>query len=188
LVENEEKYLWCLNTNGPALLELVEMSADRPLTVTERADFMRWANTAAETFRRDAISGTECRPNRHAVVECLRLALSDPQQAAARLIQCTDASPNPEQEYHPPPCYHSALRVMECLWPALWAPSVAWTPPSDAVRWARRMYESRNFTDLPILADLLEDAGCPDRFLLDHCRNYPEHFRGCAALDRLLVR
>lgn len=44
------------------------------------------------------------------------------------------------------------------------------------------------FDRLPILADALEDAGCPDRPLLDHLRHGTNHRRGCWALDLLLGR
>jgi hypothetical protein len=37
-----------------------------------------------------------------------------------------------------------------------------------------------------VLADALEDAGCTDRSLLDHCREPAEHFRGCWLVDLLL--
>jgi hypothetical protein len=30
------------------------------------------------------------------------------------------------------------------------------------------IYEERSFTDLPVLADALEDAGCADAVILDH--------------------
>jgi hypothetical protein len=51
---------------------------------------------------------------------------------------------------------------------------------------ARRIYEERVFHDMPILADALEDAGCTDAALLDHCRAGVEHVRGCWAVDVLL--
>ncbi len=51
---------------------------------------------------------------------------------------------------------------------------------------ARAIYESRRFSDLPILADALEEAGCTDTALLDHCRQLSEHVRGCWVLDLLL--
>lgn len=42
---------------------------------------------------------------------------------------------------------------------------------------------------LPILADALQDAGCEDFGLLDHCRAENHvHRRGCWALDRVLER
>jgi hypothetical protein len=51
---------------------------------------------------------------------------------------------------------------------------------------ARRIYEERAFSDLPILADALEDAGCTDAAILDHCRSEGPHARGCWVLDLLL--
>jgi hypothetical protein len=53
---------------------------------------------------------------------------------------------------------------------------------------ARRMYDSRDFADLPILADALEDAGCSDPAVLDHCRRPGLHARGCWLIDSLLDR
>lgn len=188
-VEGEDKYLRLLNNDGRALLELVETSADRPLTATELADAIRWADAAAEDVLRRVGRSTIPRFGPEPF-EYLRLALGDPQQAAAQLIRYPAAVPDNEQWYpplfDPTLSYPSVLRVMECFWPVAWEPSLDWTPPPDAVRWARRIYEHRDFTDLPILADLLEDAGCPNRPLLDHSRCDQEQFRGCAALDRLL--
>ncbi len=51
---------------------------------------------------------------------------------------------------------------------------------------ARVIYEQRQFGDMPILADALEEAGCTNRDLLDHCRDGLEHYRGCWALDLVL--
>lgn len=53
---------------------------------------------------------------------------------------------------------------------------------------ARQMYESRDFNDMPILADALEDAGCTDQDILGHCRQQGEHVRGCWVIDRLLCK
>jgi hypothetical protein len=35
---------------------------------------------------------------------------------------------------------------------------------------ARAVFDGRRFDDLPILADALEESGCQDRQILDHCR------------------
>jgi hypothetical protein len=51
---------------------------------------------------------------------------------------------------------------------------------------ARHIYEDRAFHDMPILADALEDAGCTNTDLLDHCRGPGPHVRGCWAVDLLL--
>jgi hypothetical protein len=51
---------------------------------------------------------------------------------------------------------------------------------------ARGVYEERTFQRLPILADALEEAGCRDGELLDHCRGEGPHARGCWAIDLIL--
>jgi hypothetical protein len=51
---------------------------------------------------------------------------------------------------------------------------------------ARGIYEERAFARLPILADALEEAGCPDEALLDHCHGPGAHVRGCWLVDWLL--
>lgn len=54
------------------------------------------------------------------------------------------------------------------------------------VSMAQRMYDSRDFSDLPILADALEEAGCSDPDILGHCRQPGEHVRGCWVVDLVL--
>jgi hypothetical protein len=54
------------------------------------------------------------------------------------------------------------------------------------VSMARQMFDSRDFTDMPILADALEEAGCTDQDILSHSRSGGEHFRGCWVVDLLL--
>jgi hypothetical protein len=51
---------------------------------------------------------------------------------------------------------------------------------------ARAIYDERRFDDLPVLADALEDAGCTDAAILNHCRGPGPHVRGCWVLDLLL--
>jgi hypothetical protein len=51
---------------------------------------------------------------------------------------------------------------------------------------ARQMYESRGFSAMPILADALQDAGCENEDILDHCRDPGPHVRGCWVLDLVL--
>jgi hypothetical protein len=54
------------------------------------------------------------------------------------------------------------------------------------VRMARSIDETEGFEDLPILADALEEAGCTEPHILDHCRAPGFHARGCWVLDLLL--
>src|SRR6266545_5825376 len=55
-----------------------------------------------------------------------------------------------------------------------------------AVALARQMYESRDFSAMPILADALQDAGCDHEDILSHCRGDGPHVRGCWVVDLVL--
>jgi hypothetical protein len=54
------------------------------------------------------------------------------------------------------------------------------------VSMAQQMYDSRDFSDMPILADALEEAGCSDQDILGHCRGPGPHARGCWVVDAIL--
>ena len=56
-----------------------------------------------------------------------------------------------------------------------------------ALSLARQMYDSREFSAMPILADALQDAGCENDDILSHCRDANQvHVRGCCVLDLVL--
>jgi hypothetical protein len=55
-----------------------------------------------------------------------------------------------------------------------------------AVALATQMYESRDFSRMPILADALEDAGYADDDVLSHLREPGPHVRGCWVVDLVL--
>ena len=66
---------------------------------------------------------------------------------------------------------------------------VAFSPEwrtDTAVTLARQMYESREFSAMPILADALQDAGCDSHDILSHCRSEGPHVRGCWVCDLVL--
>lgn len=50
---------------------------------------------------------------------------------------------------------------------------------STAIALVRGMYQTSEYFAMPILADALQDAGCDDPGVLDHCRNDKPHSRGC---------
>jgi hypothetical protein len=60
-------------------------------------------------------------------------------------------------------------------------------PGRAAVGVARSIYDERSFDELAILADALEDAGCPHEALVRHCREPGDHGRGCWVVDALLA-
>jgi len=57
---------------------------------------------------------------------------------------------------------------------------------STTISLAQQMYESRDFSPLPILADALQDAGCDNDDMLNHCRDGGPHARGCWVVDLVL--
>jgi hypothetical protein len=53
---------------------------------------------------------------------------------------------------------------------------------------ASQMYESRDFSAMPIIADALQDAGCDNIDILNHCRSEGSHVRGCWVVDIILSK
>jgi hypothetical protein len=51
---------------------------------------------------------------------------------------------------------------------------------------AQAIYDDRAFDRLPILAGALEDAGCDNADILNHCRQPGVHVRGCWVVDLVL--
>lgn len=59
---------------------------------------------------------------------------------------------------------------------------------STVVALAGGIYKDRAFDRLPILADALQDAGCDNDEVLNHCRSDGPHVRGCWVLDLVLCK
>jgi hypothetical protein len=58
-----------------------------------------------------------------------------------------------------------------------------------AVLLAKQMYDARDFSAMPILADALQDAGCDSDDVLNHCRDANQvHVRGCWVVDLVLKK
>ena len=51
---------------------------------------------------------------------------------------------------------------------------------------AQMIYDDRRHDIMPILGDALEDAGCTDAQILEHCRGPGPHVRGCWVVDLIL--
>jgi hypothetical protein len=82
---------------------------------------------------------------------------------------------------------HNALLLRDVFGdifrPVVFSP--AWRADT-VVSLARTMYDSREFSAMPILADALQDAGCDNCDILDHCRGPGPHVRGCWVVDLVL--
>jgi hypothetical protein len=81
------------------------------------------------------------------------------------------------------------VQLLHCLFNNPFTPTrpdPSWQT-TNAVTLARTMYETRDFTAMPLLADLLEEAGCPVE-VSRHCRGPGPHARGFWVIDLLLGR
>jgi hypothetical protein len=72
------------------------------------------------------------------------------------------------------------------FYPVTISPAVLAWSDKTVTRIAEAIYDERAFDRMPILADALEDAGCTEQTILDHCRGGGLHVRGCWVLDLLL--
>jgi hypothetical protein len=61
-----------------------------------------------------------------------------------------------------------------------------WLTP-QVIRVAEAIYDEGAFSEMPVLADALEDDGCDEVALVDHCRQ-EGHYKGCFVLDQVLGR
>jgi hypothetical protein len=57
---------------------------------------------------------------------------------------------------------------------------------TDVMLLASGIYAEKAFDRMPILADALQDAGCDNDDILNHCRTAGPHVRGCWACDLVL--
>jgi hypothetical protein len=88
--------------------------------------------------------------------------------------------PNPQRElmldiFGPLPFRPVALNPVWLAWQDATIPKLA-----------QAIYGDGAFDPLPVLADVLEEAGCRDPEILAHCRQPGEHVRGCWVVDHIL--
>jgi len=175
-----------------AAVDVAERSADGLATDAERVV----AETEAQQARQDAV---RFRQENDAIPEMFILAagaaraavtdLVDYEAAAAvvsacRLIARNDTSElgSRESENH-----HYATTLRDIFGNPFRPVTLdsAWRT-STVVQLAQGIYDDRAFDRLPILADALQDAGCDNEDILDHCRGSGPHARGCWVVDLVL--
>jgi hypothetical protein len=80
-------------------------------------------------------------------------------------------------------------QLLRCIFgPLLFRPvtlNPAWQT-ATVLSLAQSIYDQRQFENMSILADALEDAGCKNAEILTHCRQPEEHVRGCWVVDLIL--
>ncbi len=83
---------------------------------------------------------------------------------------------------------HHADLVRDIFGPFVFRPVAldpAWRT-ATVVGLARGIYADRRFEDLAVFADALEEAGCDNTEILNHCRQSSIHVKGCWVLDLCL--
>ncbi len=110
--------------------------------------------------------------------------------AAISAANCAEATTyNPSFREYPNPLF--SLAILRDIFGNPFRP-VAFSPSwrtDTALSLARGIYDERAFDRMPILADALQDAGCDDLDVLNHCRDVKQtHVRGCWVVDLLLEK
>jgi hypothetical protein len=171
-------------------VEISESFADGEVTAKGLAGAARKANEAADLLRfeaplsmrlatwaaRDAADAAAMAAEKGldagrvaATAEMVRAAITyTPARPKCQCALLRDLFGNP---FHPQP-------ALDPAW-------LAWHD-GTARKLAQAIYLERRFADLPVLADALEEAGCSDADILNHCRQSAEHVRGCWVVDLLL--
>jgi hypothetical protein len=163
-----------------ALVNLVEQSAD------VRID--RYAIGGPHMRVIEARELLEDEHLRHAAMAAINAAsieLHDSSLSVNSVFHdAANASSNPDAEYA---LQANILRDIfgNPFRPLTFSPS--WLT-STVIALALQMYDSRDFSAMPILADALQDAGCGNADILAHCRGPGPHVRGCFVVDKLLGR
>jgi hypothetical protein len=128
-----------------------------------------------------------------AVLQMTSYAIAEPFRAAV----CASWAARESAEHAVGTGNHEAEATLHASWlrdifPSPFRPKYV---TRDWFRWnggtatilARQMYNSREFSAMPILADALQDAGCDNDDILSHCRDTQlAHVRGCWVVDLVL--
>lgn len=147
------------------LLDMVERYADG---VATRAEFL----TARKTIRHAIKSNPKV-----STVQAMKNLADDAMEAMTVTVA------NARHRNGAAQC-----ELIRCLFGNPYHPSSvdpAWLT-GTVVTLARGIYADRAFDRLPVLADALQDAGCHDSVILEHCRREGSHARGCWVVDTVL--
>ncbi len=168
-------------------IEVSERYADRMASREELVQARRDAEASWSDWNANALTGQGLNPEvtDSAFAAAVRTAFNRPDpNDVAQLAQemANDAHDLPERQ---------RLLFHDLSGPRLFRPmpfDLSWLSWNDgaATKLAQAIYDDRAFDRLPLLADALEEAGCDNQEILDHCRSAGEHVRGCWVIDLLL--
>lgn len=168
--------------DGALSYEQLQAHTDAAHTVRQNwaeSDARLWAAFAAFQLRHDP------RGN-HGDAECTPYAVSDTARAVAFATGAAESSSDWTFAYIGEK--RALAGLCRCALGNPFRP-VTFVPEwrtDTAVALAAQMYESRDFSAMPMLADALQDAGCDSDGILNHCREPGEHVRGCWVVDLVL--
>jgi hypothetical protein len=103
------------------------------------------------------------------------------------LHRATDAECDRRQKYLDGPTKKKARALLLQWHGAALAACAAGPGGESVVAVARRIGSTGEYASLPVLADALEEAGCADPDVLQHCRGPREHPKTCWVIDLLLA-
>jgi hypothetical protein len=141
-------------------------------------------SSSSAALRRRA--GVDYHSSRQILAELARRG--EPVDSLRQIIRAQLCSPSEGERWYGK---ENAARWQPDLLTCQSGPSVTLDPiwrTLTVVELAQAIERDGTFDRLPILADALEEAGCDNADILNHCRNGGEHVRGCWVVDLLLDR
>ncbi len=155
-----------------------------------RATALRAEQEAAWTALRAVRAGFRTAATRRAEVIYHELVQKSPKEQWPKLVAAIEAIEDPFVLALRPYAHLETTAIIEDILGSKDRPpgisSLRRWNGGTLVRLARTIHQHENFSDLPILADALEEAGCSDEYTLEHCRQKKNHYRGCWVLEWIL--
>jgi hypothetical protein len=164
-------------------LRLVKVAECRPFLSKMPNEQCRQAVIAAELFADGLISEGDLIIACRAALNTHDLIMQQDFQGCAFARVAAEAAYLPIRDMSSAPAIYCWDIFGNPFRPISIAPS--WLT-STVVALAKGIYNDRAYDRMPILADALQDAGCENADILNHCRGEGVHVRGCWVVDLLL--
>jgi hypothetical protein len=182
-----EVWLFLTDERSKQAIEKGERYADQLITEDEAIRVWHAAFAAAKAIRKDPFKNAAFAANSAATTDAVWSAIYSVGQNASAALAKAAAKP-PKRAPHLANALAKQIALLRDIFGNPFRP-VSFDPTwltSTVTALARQMYESRDFSAMPILADALQDAGCDNAQVLEHCRGPGPHVRGCWVVDGCL--